>query len=104
MKERRVYSTDGHINPVSYFYLTHSLLDAGFDSVSLTTDRYQRGSLLSAIVLYPVINLYSWINIRKERSKYRTIDESNIRYVKKMSSLDILLGRTIILSCKKQAA
>lgn len=101
MRESRIYCTGGHINPVSYFYLSHALLDAGFAGVDLAVDKYQRGSWFLFILLFPFIQLSSFLNIRKERSKRGTIDESNISHVKKMSSMDILLGRTIVVSCRK---
>lgn len=39
--------------------------------------------------------------IKKEIKKYKTIDEHNIDYVVMQNSMDILLGRTIIVGCKK---
>src|SRR6267143_2800704 len=41
VKNSLLYTTGGHINPVSYFHLAHSLLDAGFADVTLTVDKYQ---------------------------------------------------------------
>jgi len=101
MRESRVYSTGGHINPVSYFYLSHALMDAGFRSLRLTVDKYQRSSFVYFMILAPLIKAHSLFNIRKERIKFATIDESNVSHVRQMSSVDILLGRTIIVSCTK---
>jgi hypothetical protein len=42
-----------------------------------------------------------FLNIRKERLKMGTIDEFNLLYVNKMNGMDILLGRTIVVSCEK---
>jgi SAM-dependent methyltransferase len=101
MRESRIYSTGGHINPVSYFYLCHSLMDSGFARVDLTVDKYQRGSIFFFLLLFPILKVSSFFSIRKERSKRGTIDDSNLSYVQKMNSMDILLGRTIVVSCRK---
>lgn len=100
-KESCIYSTGGHINPVSFFYLAHALMDAGFCNANLTVDKYQRSSFIYFILLAPLIKLSSLLNIRKERTKFATIDDSNISFVRKMSSMDMLLGRTIVVICTK---
>ena len=38
VRNSALYSTGGHINPVSYFYLAHSMMDAGFDEVEWRVD------------------------------------------------------------------
>ncbi|PYJ64987.1 MAG: hypothetical protein DME78_10405 [Verrucomicrobia bacterium] len=45
--ESDIHSTRGHINPVSWFYLSHALLSAGFQDLKVTVDKYQRRSLLA---------------------------------------------------------
>ena len=101
VKESRVHSTGGHINPVSFFYLSHSLLDAGFRDVSLSVDKWQRGSMVLAVLLFPLIALYSFFSIRKERDKYGTIDGANIAIVRALNRFEILLGRTLVVGCRK---
>jgi ubiquinone/menaquinone biosynthesis C-methylase UbiE len=101
MKESKRYSTGGHINPVSLFYLSHSLLDAGFREISVSVDKYQRGSVAAALALFPFIYFYSKVAIRRERTRFNTIDESNIPFVGKMNSWAILLGRTLVVGCRK---
>ncbi|HUW97889.1 MAG TPA: class I SAM-dependent methyltransferase [Acidiferrobacter sp.] len=39
--ESELHSTGGHINPVSIFYLTHSLMDAGFRELVVSIDKKQ---------------------------------------------------------------
>lgn len=101
MRESRIYSTGGHINPVSFFYLAHALMDAGFNGVGVTVDKYQRSSFVYFLILFPFLKINAFFNIRKERVKFRTIDESNISHVERMNGVDILLGRTIVVSCTK---
>jgi ubiquinone/menaquinone biosynthesis C-methylase UbiE len=101
-RESELHSTGGHINPVSIFYLTHSLVDAGFDEIKASIDKKQGTSKAWLPFLYFPIKLFSTITLIKEKNKYKTVDVFNETFVKQMNSLDILLGRTIILGCKKK--
>ena len=101
MKESRLYSTGGHINPVSYFYIVHSLYDAGFRDISVTVDKYQRSSYFAYAVLILPLKFMSWRAFRKEEFKYKTIDSLNRDVVTNMNSRDLLLGRTVIISAVK---
>lgn len=99
--ESALHSTGGHINPVSSFYLTHSLLDAGFQDIRLTIDKPQTTSLFWFAMLVLPIRLFSFLTIRKEKSRYKTIDAFNERFVHQMNSFDVLVGRTILVGCTK---
>ena len=96
-----IESTNGHISPISYFYLAHAMKEAGFINIAVTIDKVQKTSLYGALILYPLIKLNSMLQNRREQKKYRTIDSSNIEFVLKVNSLDILLGRTIIVTADK---
>jgi SAM-dependent methyltransferase len=104
VRNSALYSTGGHINPCSYFYLAHSLLDAGFDDVTVSVDKHQRSAMAKLAVLYLPIKFMGWLAYRKEVSRYRTIDAGNAALVQAMNSTDMLLGRTIIVSARKRAA
>lgn len=101
VKHSALYSTGGHINPVSYFYLAHALMDAGFASVNLTVDKYQRSAVAKLILLYLPILLLGKLAYRTERIKYHTIDRENAPLVESMNSIPMLLGRTIVVSARK---
>ena len=103
MKESRLYSTGGHINPVSYFYIAHSLYDAGFQDIQVTVDKYQRSSFLAYLFLIAPIRFFGARAFRKEVRKYQTIDELNQEVVKSMNSRNLLLGRTVIVSAFKRS-
>ena len=94
------FSTGGHITPVQYFYLAHSLLEAGFTNVTLEFDKKQTSSIPWLIVLYPIIWLAALNTARREKNK-STIDHTNIDIVKPINTIDMLLGRTIVVSAKK---
>ena len=103
VKHSALYSTGGHINPVSYFYLAHALLDAGFDSAPLSVDKCQRSAIPKLLFFWLPIQLLGALAYRKETSRFHTIDPSNAPLVKEMNSLPMLLGRTIIVAATKSA-
>jgi len=99
-KESQLHSTGGHINPVSYFYLAHSLTDAGFTGILTAVDKHQRTSWGWTVPLWLPVKIGAYFAHRRE-VKGQTIDASNDSFVDHMNSLDLLLGRTIILGCRK---
>jgi hypothetical protein len=46
ISKSKLHNTGGHINPVSYFYLTHSLLNNGFKDIELAIDKRQGTSIV----------------------------------------------------------
>lgn len=101
VRHSALYSTGGHINPVSYFYLAHALIDAGFEEVRLDVDKYQRSSVAKLICLWPLIKLLGALAWRREVNRYHTIDTDNAPLVRALNSLPMLLGRTIVVSARK---
>lgn len=95
------FSTVGHITPVPYFYLAHSLAEKGFKNICVTYDKYQRTAVPKLLFFFPLIAISSFFSMRRERKKYGTIDASNEKFVKETNSLPMLLGRTIIVSAEK---
>ena len=100
-KESALHSAGGHITPISLFYLIHALVDAGYDDFDVTIDKRQSTSLFWLIFLYLPIKLFGKITSIKEKSKFKTIDAHNEKYVDMLNTFDILLGRTIVVGCKK---
>lgn len=101
VKNSALYSTGGHINPISWFYVAHALMDAGFQNVTSNIDRRQRSAIPKLVLLYPFIKLFGALAMRKERVRFHTLDEANEPLVRVMSSIDMLLGRTIITKSVK---
>jgi 2-polyprenyl-3-methyl-5-hydroxy-6-metoxy-1,4-benzoquinol methylase len=97
----RHHSTHGHINPVPYFYLAHALANTGFRGISVSIDKLQRGSWLPLAVLWLPLRIYERFAVRKEREKYKTLDETNERFVRALNRREMLLGRTIVVGCRK---
>ncbi len=103
VKHSALFSTGGHINPVSYFHLAHALLDAGFDSAPLSIDKCQRSAIPKLIFFWLPIRLFGALAYRTEVFRFHTIDSANAPLVKEMNSIPMLLGRTIIVAATKPA-
>ncbi len=101
VSESELHSTGGHITPISYFYLSHALLDAGFKRIEFAIDKKQRSATGWLLLLWLPIQILSKTALRREKKKYKTVDEHNERYVRQMSTLDMLLGRTIVVGCTR---
>jgi SAM-dependent methyltransferase len=99
--DKQLQSTGRHISPVPYFYLAHALLEAGFSSLSLSFDRYQRSGVAKLILLLAPMKVLGGIALWKEVRKYKTVDLQNRELVRVSNSLAMLLGRTIIVSARK---
>jgi SAM-dependent methyltransferase len=101
-RENRRHLTAGHVNPVSYFYVAHALVDAGFVDLSVSIDKRQRSSLFWLVFLWLPIRLFSIWATYREKHRFQTIDAANEQFVRQMNSLDLLLGRTIVIGCRKK--
>ena len=95
------YSTGGHINPISYFYLCHSLFDAGLMPAHTAIDQKQRSSYPALALLWLPIRLLSARALAREERKYATVDAHNRPIVTQMNRLPLLLGRTVIVAAGK---
>ena len=71
--ESAVHTTRGHINPVSWFYLSHALLSSGFRDLRVTVDKYQRRSLLAFPFLIVPLHSANWIVHHRDKRTYGTL-------------------------------
>lgn len=101
IRNEKFYSTGGHITPIPYFYLAHALLDADFRDVKLSIDKKQKTSLMLLPFALPFLTLGWSMFLHKEQHKYKTVTQENRSYVLSHRSLEILTGRTIIVSATK---
>lgn len=99
----RRHGCGGHINPVSVYYLVHALKATGFADIEVRIDKRQSSSGVLLPVLYPLIKVLAALMRQKEKYHYKTIDVHNEGDVMLMNRIDILLGRTILLRCRKAA-
>lgn len=91
----------GHITPISYFYLGHSLMEAGFRNLHCGFDKYFARSIIPLILFYIPIRFYTRMRIRWETEKHKTINDSNMELIKPLNGWRMLLGRSIVVSAKK---
>lgn len=101
VRNDKLYSTDGHITPIPFFYLAHSLLDAGFDDVKLQIDKAQRTSVILAMLFWPIIAIGRFRFMRRERKRFGTITAENKSIVETHFLWPTLVGRTIVVSARK---
>ncbi len=94
------FSTGGHITPVSYFFLAHALAEAGFDDIQIKIDKKQTSAYPLMLVFYPLILLFGLRSFSREKRK-GFINKSNAHLIKPINSLNMLLGRTIVVSAVK---
>ncbi len=100
--ETAIESTGGHITPIPYPYLAHALMNAGFKEPNLSTDKYQFPSVVwSTVFFIPIITIAS-LQWRKERNKYKTIDQFNQPIIEKINTPMMLLGRSVVVVTQKE--
>jgi SAM-dependent methyltransferase len=87
-----------HINPVTFYQVRYMLHSSGFQLRKVTTDLWRR-SALGFLAFYPVLRLYSIRTMRKESDPRQR--EANREIRGQINSLDLLLGRTLILEAEK---
>lgn len=97
-----IHSANGHITPISLYYLTHSLLESGFKKIEASIDKKQKTSFSLLIPMIPFIIIGKNLFKTKEKIKYKTIDSSNEEYINQINSVNTLCGRTIIVSAIKE--
>ena len=100
VNREETFSTGGHITPVQFFYLAHSLLEAGYTKITLSFDKKQTSAIPWMIICYPIILLASYFGYKRQKRK-GDINDSNKDIVSPINSLDMLLSRTIIVKAQK---
>ena len=99
--ETAIESTGGHITPIPYPYLAHALMNAGFDMPKFSIDKMQFPSIFWLILFYLPIQTIGALVWKKERNKYKTLDRHNAPIISQVNSLNMLLGRCIVVLARK---
>jgi SAM-dependent methyltransferase len=95
------FSTGGHITPVSYFFLAHSLAEAGFDDIEVSFDKKQTSAYPLMLIFYPLIVLFGARSFSREKRK-GFINPSNEHLIGPINTIEMLLGRTIVVSSRRK--
>jgi hypothetical protein len=93
----------GHIHPVSVYFISYMAEKAGFRVAGLHIDRVKSGSV-GALVLWPLLALASLLVSMRVRRKEPAIYAENRTHLRRINSLRVLTGRTIILDLVKDGA
>ncbi|HTN66479.1 MAG TPA: hypothetical protein VL051_09890 [Burkholderiaceae bacterium] len=70
----------------------------------LEIDKSQRSAIPKLFLWWPCIAFFGFFARRREIRKYRTVDHGNLGIVSRMNSMKMLLGRTIVVIARKDAA
>jgi SAM-dependent methyltransferase len=93
--------TEGHIHPISPYYLAHLFYRAGFQSLEFHYDRRKKSSLVYLLPLYPLIKLLEIPYRRKLKRKRAALYEQNRPLLDEINSLSLLSARTVIIAARK---
>jgi SAM-dependent methyltransferase len=93
----------GHIHPVSVYFISYMAEKAGFRVAGLHIDRVKSGSV-GALVLWPLLALASLLVSMRVRRNEPVIYAENRAHLRRINSLRVLTGRTIILDLVKDGA
>jgi SAM-dependent methyltransferase len=95
--------TSGHINPVSYYYLSYQLTRAGFTSTTVEYDRFKTSAKFLLIICGPAIWLGNLLFRRRLESRKPEVSTENAAILDGMWSVRMLTSRSIIAIGKKSA-
>jgi SAM-dependent methyltransferase len=93
--------TGGHINPVSCYHLIYALEMAGFKDIRIHTDRYRHSGMFLLPFLYLPIKVGEMRMLSRLEKTEPDVYKENRDYLKAISGLNVLLGRTIIAEAVK---
>lgn len=85
-----INALNSHITPFTLDQYYFRLVEAGFQCETITTDKWQKSSFF-ACIFYPLIWLYSKLKVKNQKS---------LQY---QNSLNMLLGRKLMIAARKFA-
>lgn len=102
--ERAIEScSGGHITPISYFYLFHSLSEIGFSDIHLDIDKVQKSGCIKLVFMILPISISNYLIKKRLTRKNKISDKTTKDVINSMNSLKTLLGRTVIVTARKRA-
>lgn len=91
----------GHINPISYYYLSYAMKRAGFREIKIHTDRLKNSARLLSAFSYLLIKIIEKMIFRKFKKDLKNIYDENLKIISNINSAPLLLGRTVIIEAIK---
>ena len=92
---------EGHINPMSFYYLAAALRKTGFRDVRLHFDRTKKSGLALGLLFYPLLRVLHAANSAKIRQKTPQIYQENQQLLANINSIRMLSSRTIVVEAVK---
>ncbi len=97
LASEEIIHLEGHIHPVTYYYLAYMFHRAGFSRVRVHFDRRKRSAVLLAALVVPFVvlgnALFHWRLRRKAPGRYR----ENADLLRDTNSWDMLTRRSVIV-------
>jgi ubiquinone/menaquinone biosynthesis C-methylase UbiE len=95
-RSRDAVHTSGHIHPVTWYYLTYQLRQAGFASVDPHFDRRKTSAMLQTLVLFPVVALANALFRMRLRRRRPEVAAENRAVLRDLNGLRMLTSRSVI--------
>jgi SAM-dependent methyltransferase len=87
----------GHVHPTTPYFALYAAERAGFRLAGLHVDRLKKGSIAAFVLLKPLLAVAGWLYRARLRAMAPAILEENRELLRRLSSFDVLVGRTIVL-------
>lgn len=93
--------TNGHIHPISIYYLLHMFSRTGFSKLECHYDKKKKSSAIYLPVFYPLIKLSERFYLNKFKRKQPDLFNQNKHLIPFINSIDTLMARTIMVMGQK---
>jgi SAM-dependent methyltransferase len=100
--EPTYYPGERHITPITFYYLAHTLVEAGFRDVTPGCDKEQKFSRLLYPVIAPLARWAARRNFNRRRRKLKPVPDALEALALLNNSRPILTGRTMFVSAIKK--
>lgn len=98
------YPGERHITPITFFYLAHTLMEAGFGDITPGCDKEQRFSRVLYPALAPLSRFAAKRSLSRRRRKLKRVPDDIEALAFLNNSRPILTGRTMFVTAVKKGA
>lgn len=101
IEDRNAGRLSGHIMPLSYPFFVYGLSRAGFGEFEFHADRLKRSATFMALLLYPWLQLGSWLNSWRLKKTDAEVWREIKPLIWRVNRLDVLASRSCIVVARK---
>jgi hypothetical protein len=87
----------GHINPISFYFLAYIFSVCGYEKIKLHVDRRKKSGIFLTALFYLPLKLFYYLYCRKLKKKKPKIYKENKSFLNKINSFDLLTSRSVII-------